>query len=41
MFLMMVQDDDTEERNTEEVVKKANEMFDMLDADGDGEVTEV
>ena len=41
MFLMMVQDDDTEDRNTEEVVKKANEMFDMLDADGDGEVTEV
>ena len=41
MFLMMVQDDDTEEWNTEEVVKKANEMFDMLDADGDGEVTEV
>ena len=41
MFLMMVPEEEGEERTTEEVVRKAEDMFNSLDIDGDGEVTEV
>ena len=41
MFLMMVPGEEGEERTTEEVVRKAEDMFNSLDIDGDGEVTEV
>jgi hypothetical protein len=44
MFLMMVQQEEGEMRNTvfmDEVVRKAEDMFKCLDIDGDGEVTEV